>query len=174
MARRGRSRFVRPAPRTKMWIGFGVGSTTIVGSSDQLVASYSAAALLLRPFTILRTRALFTYESDQSAVSERPIGSIGATIVTAAAQAVGITALPDPSGITGDADADWFIWQALMVSYEFLDSTGANGNVSVQYVIDSKAMRKVGPDDDLVLVSAQETASGAVLTTNGRQLIQLH
>ena len=167
-------RFTRSAPRTKMWIGFGVGSTTLAGSSVQLVASYSAAALLLRPFTILRTRALFTFESDQTAVSERPIASIGAVIVTAAAQGVGVTALPDPSGISGDADADWFIWQAMMASLDFQSAVGFEGHNEIQYVIDSKAMRKVGPDDDLVLVSAQETASGAVLTTNGRQLIQLH
>ena len=108
MARR--HRFVRPAPKTKQWIGFGVGSTTLAGSSDTLVATYSAAALLLRPFMILRTRALFTYESDQAAVSERPIASVGAIIVTDTAAALGITVVPDPSGITGDANSDWFLW----------------------------------------------------------------
>ena len=56
MARRvARARFVRPAPRTKMWIGAGVGITTALGSTTQLISLLSAGALLLRPFTILRT-----------------------------------------------------------------------------------------------------------------------
>ena len=62
----------------------------------------------------------------------------------------------------------------MIASFIFLSSVGFEGNIQTQYVIDSKAMRKVGSDDDLALVAAQETASGAVLVTNGRQLIQLH
>ncbi len=174
MARRPRSRFVRPAPRTKMWIGYGVGSTTLVGSAAILVGSLGAAQLLLRPFTILRTRALLTFESDQAAVSERPIGSYGSIIVTDAASAAGVASIPSPSSLSGNPEADWFIWQALTVSFEFLSSVGFEGNVQTQYVIDSKAMRKVGPDDDLVIMADMDTASGAVIVDQGRMLIQLH
>ncbi len=173
MARR-RARFVRPAPKTKMWVGIGIGATTLVGSSTQLIASYGAAILGLRPFTILRTRGLLSFESDQAAVSERPIASVGYMIVTDTAAALGVTAVPDPSSISGDPSADWFFWQALCASFTFLSSVGFEGNVQTQYVIDSKAMRKVGPDDDMVQVTSMDTASGGVLVTQGRQLIQLH
>ena len=42
------------------------------------------------------------------------------------------------------------------------------------YVIDSKAMRKVGIDDDAVSLFSMRPAVGAFLQIEGRQLIQLH
>ncbi len=169
-----RGRFVRPAPKTKIWIGAGVGDTTIVASTVQLISSLSAAALLLRPFTVLRSRILLFYGSDQVGVSERPIGSFGQLVVTRAASTLGVTALPDPSAISGDPDQDWFIWQANIVDFRFVSGVGFESAAGIQYVIDSKAMRKVGPNDDIVAVHSQENAVGAVLSTNGRMLIQLH
>ena len=175
MARRhARGSFIRPAPRTKMWIGWGVGQTTVIGNADQVVSTLSAGVLLLRPFTILRTRAVVTWESDQTAATERPLASLGEIVVTETAAALGTTALPDPSGITGDADADWYIWQALMAPFVFASAIGFQSGAGIQYIIDSKAMRKVGPQDDSVTIVSEDNNSGAFLTTNGRQLIQLH
>ena len=75
MARRvSRARFIRPAPRTKMWIGDNVGTTVLTAATNTLVAGLNAAALLLRPFTILRTRIVIQYRSDQQAVTELPFG----------------------------------------------------------------------------------------------------
>ena len=176
MARR-HTRFVRPPARTKMWIGAGVGSTTMVGSSVQLISSLSAGALLLRPFTILRTHVLIGYMTDQEAADELPTGAYGSIVVTEAAVAVGVTAVPDPSGISGDPEASWFVWQALLAR-SVLGAGGSapwgNGFEGVQYEIDSKAMRKVGPDDNIVTIGSTETANGAFLVDQGRRLIQLH
>ena len=173
MARR-RSRFVRPAPRTKMWIGAGVGSTTVAGAVKALVSTLTAGALLLRPFTILRTRQLILLTSDQEAVDETVICSYGKIIVTDTAAALGITALPNPSGISGDPEADWFVWQAMSVQFRFASGVGFDANAGEHFVIDSKAMRKVGPDDDVATLIDNETTSGLNITTNGRMLIQLH
>ena len=157
-----------------MWIGVGVGETSIAASTVNLVTTLSAGALLLRPFTVLRTRMVIQYRSDQTAALESPIGSWGNIVVTEAAAAVGITAIPDPSGITGDPEADWFVWQALIVSFTSGNVTAFDANAGHQYSIDSKAMRKVGPDDNLVGVFSQENAVGSIIVTNGRRLIQLH
>ena len=175
MARRtSRVRFTRPAPKTKIWIGAGVGDVTIVASANAIVSSLSAGALLLRPFTILRTRMLINYESDQAAVSERGFGSLGRIVVSSQAVAAGATAIPDPGTISGDPDADWFVHQPCMFSFLFLDSSGFTDMGSLPYVIDSKAMRKVGPNQDVVTMFSEEGAKGAVLTTQGRMLVQLH
>ena len=175
MARsRSRARFVRPAPRTKMWIGAGVGSTALAASTKILVSTLSAGALLLRPFTVLRTRQLIAYRSDQSSAAEAPFGSYGKVVVTSTAAGIGVTAVPNPSGIDGDPEADWFVWQAMSHIVQFQTGSGFTFGGSSQYVIDSKAMRKVGPDDDIVSMFDQQAAVGATLVSNGRMLIQLH
>jgi len=157
-----------------MWIGAGVGNTTVSGSSVNLISSLSAGALLLRPFTILRTHLSVLWLSDQQAASEDQIGSLGMIVVTDTAAGVGVTAVPDPSGIAGDPEADWFVWKALMNRVSFASATGVEMNAGRSYDIDSKAMRKVGPDDDVVTVLTNSSGGGAFLRSNGRRLIQLH
>ena len=170
---RGPVRFVRPKPRTKMWIGFGVGSTSISGNSATLIATLSAGALLLRPFTILRTRGIIAYRSDQVAASENPFGTFADLVVTDTAAALGITAIPDPGS---DPESRWWVFQELHSHFRLLSSVGfesvqGSGHV---FTIDDKAMRKVGPDEDVAGVASQLSAVGATIYTRGRRLIQLH
>ena len=178
MARRSRGRFARPAARTKMWIGTGVGAENIGGSSKVLSATLSSGALLLRPFTIIRTHLEVDIRSDQVAATETVVGAIGQMVVTDTAAALGVTAVPDPSGISGDPEADWFLWSALEVAFFIdingTDGIGVDGDISRRYSLDSKAMRKVGPDDDVVTVVVSELATGFSMVTQGRRLIQLH
>jgi len=131
----------------------------------------NAAALALRPFTIVRTRLLVTFESDQAAVSERPIGSFGMQVVTDNATAVGITAVPQPDT---DTDNDFFVYQSLIMSHIFLTSAGFMTPAQETYLVDSKAMRKVGPGDDVAITSELSTASGGVLVVQGRMMVKLH
>ena len=173
MARRTRGRFVRPSPKTKIWIGAGVGQTTIAGSTVVLVSTLSAGALLLRPFTVLRTRMNIGYFSDQNAATETPFGDFGIMVVTENAVAIGITAIPSPGSTGGDPDADWYVHQAVMSRLQFGSSVGFV-EAAEQYEVDSKAMRKVGPNEDLALVFTQESTVGAVIVTHGRMLVQLH
>jgi len=175
MARsRGRVRpFTRPASRSKIWIGFGVGDDTIAATSNTFIASYSAGALLLRPFTILRTRVDVLWESDQLAVSERPIGSFGAIVVKDAAINVGVTALPNPDSIAGDPDAEWLVHQSMSVSFKRQTDVGYR-DIGHHYTIDSKSMRKVGINEDLALMVGMNSSVGSVFTAHGRQLLMLH
>ena len=174
MARRS-SRFVRLAPRTKMWIGAGVGVPVVAVNTKVLISTLSAGALALRPFTILRTHQELYWTSDQQAATEVPFGSYGKLVVTETAAALGITAVPDPSGINGDPEASWFVWQAMSTSFVFSSAVGISGREGRHYDIDSKAMRKVGPDDDVVtLCTNQSGTEGANLITNGRMFVQLH
>ena len=175
MARRrivGSRGFVRPPKKTVMWIGDGVGLTTLNGATSTLVAVLGADPLLLRPFTIMRTHLELMFTSDQSGALEIPIGSYGEIVVTDTASAIGITAIPSPSAISGEAEAGWFVWQALWAKFT-LDPNGDTDR-SVKFTIDSKAMRKVGPDDDVVSVVTIDGAAGAQMVSQGRTLIQLH
>ncbi len=171
MARRARGRFVRPAPRTKVWIGILPVETTLTAGASTLVGVLNAAALLLRPFTILRTHILVSYMSDQDTASERPFGAYGVQVVTENASGVGITALPTPAV---DTDSDWFIWQALRTITVGLTSVGVDIGGDRQYNIDSKAMRKVGANDDVVIVVDEVSAVGSRIMDAGRMLVQLH
>ncbi len=173
MARR-RSRFIRPAPKTKIWIGIGAGSTTVVANAKQVVSTLGANQLLLRPFTILRTRMLISWESDQIAAPERPQGSYGSIVVTDTATGIGSTAIPDPSSTDGDPEADWYVHQELISSFTESSQVGYQARSSELYIVDSKAMRKVGPDDDVAEMVSETGGVGAILVTRGRQLIQLH
>ncbi len=170
MARRF-TRFIRPAPRTKIWISFGFGSLTVSASTTRTLGSLNAAALLLRPFTILRSRQVLGIESDQAAVGERMSGIYAAIVANDTAVGLGVTALPDPLLA---ANSPWFIYQPMMESFVFGDLTGFNSDGIVQYVVDSKAMRKVGTNEDVSVLFAPRSAVGAVITGEGRMLVQLH
>ena len=172
MARRAvRQRFIRPAPRTKMWVGHGLGSTAVTASSVALLGSLNAAALLLRPFTILRTHLVLHYRSDQQAASELPFGTFGDIVVTDQAVAAGVASIPDPDSIGGDPDAGWFIIKPVVNFFQFLTGVGFDAQSGPQFELDSKAMRKVGPNDDVASVFAQSAAVGGNIFINGRMLV---
>ena len=171
MARRAaRTQFVRPAAKTKMWVGANVGRTVLIASSDQLIGVSNAALLLLRPFTVLRTHQHLMYSSDQLAASEAPFGSYGITIVNQKATAIGITAVPAPGT---EIDENWFAYQTMALNFDFGDATGFGAN-GLSIMLDSKSMRKVGPQDDIAMVTSQVAAVGAAFVVQGRMLIQLH
>ena len=160
------------APRRGMvWLSALVGTTVLPASFSVLLAVLNAAALALRPFTIVRTHLVVSYTSDQVAASELPFGALGMIVVTDTAAAIGITAVPKPASNT---DSDWFVWQGLIAEFNFADGTGFQGNAARQYIVDSKAMRKVGNDDDMVIVGQSSATVGAQITIRGRFLVKLH
>ncbi len=167
---RGRG-FIRPAPKTKIWAGNNLSLITLATSAKTLVAEMSAGFLALRPFTILRTRTVITFRTDQLTGSESPTGALGMIIVKEIAVNIGVTATPGPRT---DPDSDWFVYQGMTAPFLFSDATGWGDSGTMQYVVDSKAMRKVGPDDDIATIVELDAAGGAFLNCEGRILIQLH
>ena len=169
MARR--ARFVRPARKTKIWTSTFVASTTMAGSSDVLLGVSNAALLALRPFTILRTHIELMYGSDQAVATEEPFGRWGMIVVKETASAIGVTAVPAPGQ---EVNADWFIYRPVSNQFNFASAVGFDANGMTHYDIDSKAMRKVGDDDDVIICATQLNAVGSRIVTQGRMLIQLH
>ena len=167
--------FVRPPKKTVMWIGINGRTAPLavgggVGLLDQVL---TATELALRPFTIMRSRGLILVSSDQVAASESYSGVYSGIVVTDSATAAGIGSIPTP--IT-QPEASYFLNVPLSGSFLFGDATGFQGGASPQpFTFDSKAMRKVGIDDDVALVVENLSATvGFSCWINGRMLIQLH
>ena len=107
--------------------------------------------------TVRRTRGRFHFHSDQGASLEEISGAFGAVIVTDAAAAIGITAIPGP--VTDASDDNWYLWESFMGA--LADNTGGNiasTNVPMQ-VFDSKAMRKVETGFQIAFVVENASAT---------------
>ena len=115
------------------------------------------------PFTIVRARGLLTIVSDQQAAGENQIGAFGAVIVQLRAAAAGVASLPRPQS---DPFADWFVYQSFAQRFMFLDATGVEPRAGVQYVLDSKAQRKVDSPTETSLALMLENASTTGLLHN--------
>ncbi len=169
--------FVRPinrsAKRKTSWLNFSAvftSPTALAAGTSILLASLNAAALALRPFTIVRTRGMVYVFSDQSAASEEPFGALGFAVVSDEASAIGVTAVPTPT--SGSGSSLWFSWTPWFASIK-LGSNISIANVGSSYEFDSKAMRKVEVGQDIVaVVENQHAADGASFLFTARILIK--
>ena len=140
--------------------------TTVVPGGSDLQGSLNAAALGLRPFTVVRTVGLVAVYSDQGAAREEVHGAYGVAVVSDQASAVGVTAIPSP--ITDEGSDLWLMFQFVQA----LDIDGAEGEF---YKFDSKAMRKVEDGQDLVLMFENgSSTAGLKYLAKTRILIKLH
>ena len=160
------------AVRQNIWSQISIPEVAVPAASILFAASFLAGTLSLRPFTIVRTHLLVTWGSDQSAADEDSQGAVGSVIVQDQAIAIGVTALPAP--IT-NADASYYFWQPMAQRFEFGSGVGFAARSRWQYEIDSKAMRKVGINEDqAIMVENIDATSGLNFSAIGRQLLKLH
>ena len=162
---------VERSTRIPVWIGAEFDTTTISGSSSAILTTLNAAALALRPFTIIRHRILIHIESDQAAASEILQGAYGKIVVEEEAQIAGVAAVPKP---LAEPDAPWMVYQPLISSFLFGTGVGFVEPGGVNVVVDSKAMRKVGLSETLISVVELGTVPGGIIGVEGRILIKLH
>ncbi len=163
----------RPAPRSNVWLGFGLANTNIpIATTATLLATLNAAALALRPFTVVRTRLVMSVVSDQAAASEFLSGALSFQVVTETAAAAGIASLPTP---LVETDADFFVYQpfhsSLVRTASGLAESVGEGS---SWTIDSKSMRKVQTDDDFAIIVEGRTGNGFNIALEGRMLVKLH
>ncbi len=156
-----------------VWLAINVLVTGIGGNASVLMAALNAGALAFRPFTVVRSRGIIFHRSDQVSATEDYDGVISEQVVTEAASSVGIGSIPTP---LTEQSADFFVFEPFAGTTTVQGGAGAavqQGNSIIQF--DSKAMRKVDIDDDIVLVAQTNTASqGVDLRITGRILIKLH
>ena len=157
--------------RQTQWIG-GAFANTTVSNSSVIVTSLNVAALALRPFTIVRSRGMLYINSDQTGATEAAFNAYGRAVVSDQASAIGVTAVPTP--VTDNASDLWFLFQPLMLNYQFNSSIGTMIR-GYQLDIDSKAMRKVEDGQDIVsVVENSSVGSGSIIGSFVRTLVKLH
>ena len=113
------------------------------------------------------------YSSDQLAAGEFTQGALGMQVVTEQATTAGIGSVPTP---LTEVTQDFFVYKPLFSAVVFASSTGVreypgDGN---RFTVDSKAMRKVGLDDDVAVTFELRAFLGALVATEGRMLVKLH
>ena len=173
MARRGfpRSHGVR-SDRQNVWASIDFTVQTIAANTLVLLGSLNVAALALRPFTIIRTRAQGIWASDQTTGDEWPHGALGMVVVSDQAIVAGAASIPDP---VSNADAPWHVWQGLETHISVATEVGFVEIAGQSFEIDSKAMRKIGVNEDVaVMVVNAHATHGARVGLVGRFLIKTH
>ena len=169
----GNRTFRRGAPkRLTQWIGLGLAADA-VDNSSVLSAKLNATALALRPFTVIRTHIEILQQTDQSTASEDMGAAFGMCVVSESASGAGVASVPTP--IT-DADSDlFFVHQWMIASFLLKTAVGVADPSGTRYTIDSKAMRKVNNDQDVIIVvEGDSSGEGMVINSAGRMLIKLH
>ncbi len=134
------------------------GVTNIPLGSKVLAASLSAAQLAgAAPGTVIRTRGVLHVTSDTTGAGEVQTGAMGIGFVSETARALGVTAISGP-----DTDAlwdGWFVHQFIEQRTLFSSAVGIDMAPGVQYIIDSKAMRKFDGSDGLVVMFENTSAT---------------
>ena len=157
----------RHTARGNVWLTISVNNQAIAANTIALLSQLNAVALALRPFTIVRTHLDLFVRSDQSAAVEDPFGAFGAIVVSDQASATGVNAVPSA---IANGDAPFFVWQGFALQGGAAPAT-ADGE---HWTIDSKSMRKVGNNEDIVfVVTNANAADGLSIYFNGRILVKL-
>ncbi len=125
------------------------------------------------PFTIIRIRGLLSIATDQEAQSEVQVGALGITVVTLRAAAAGVASLPRPQS---DPFADWMLYESFAQRFRFVSGVGVGWRTVHQYVLDSKAMRKIDAPSEQSLAVMIENAGGNVIehSIHLRALVKFH
>ncbi len=158
--------FGRRQARLTDWIGPAIqGSVNVASGGASIISSASFDA----PATIVRTRGNVAVIPQSFAADLNVFGAIGVGIVSDEAFNAGVASIPEPF-----ADADWsgwYLWRSFSYTLELGDATSIM-TVNWNFEVDSRAMRKVGSNETLVVVA--ESQGGAFSLFAGvRTLVKL-
>jgi len=157
--------------RQTSWLDIEPVFVNIVGGV--LTHVMTAAEIAKLPFTVIRTHVAVNMSSDQIIAGEGGIGGYGGCVVTAQAEAIGITAIPTP--ILDMASDSWFLHTLTPFQLVFATAVGFDDHSGETFHYESKAMRKVSEDERLIFVAESAAAQdGANIRVAGRILIKEH
>ncbi len=168
-----RQRLVRQGRKTFWFNGAWTNTNLASANSAAIVVSLNAAALALRPFTIIRTRGVWGVRSDQISVDENQFVNYGSIVVSDEALAVGVSAVPTPVEQDGSA---WISFDQAVQQINAASDIGLHPNmIPWRMEIDSKSMRKVEEGQTLIdVIQNSAISNGAQVALYSRVLIKLH
>ncbi len=160
--------------RESLWLGSTEVDSTLVGASSAILINVlNAAALALRPFTVVRFRGHMHLRSDQQVASEGYEAAWAQCVVSDQASAIGVTAVPTP--VTDKGSDLFYFYEEMFGRFVFGDATGFSPVGGLNKDVDSRSMRKVDEGEDLIgVVESGLGNSGCRLVTAARILIKLH
>ena len=159
MAFRNSRVITRSKPRVSQWTATVPQTAVTVLAAATAIIDSTFVTDVNNPETLIRVRGNLMVQTDQNGASETPFGAIGMAVVSNEAVAAGVAAILTPYA-EGDSDY-WFMHQYWAAPIRFGTAVGFQ-NVGVQYVIDSKAMRKVTPDQTIILVMENGSADSGL------------
>ena len=176
MARpRGRSFPVRRGPkRLVSWVGSANQGYVACGAGAKIIhQSFPLDASVFAPdATIVRTRGMYSIRPQVYTAQVDIIGAFGMGIVSDESFAIGASAMPGPW--SNPEWEGWFVWESFAFRYE--ESSGSLDNTfpaSFQMPFDSKAMRKMGSGQTMVVIVQSQSAANTS-SINFRQLYKSH
>ncbi len=161
---------IRPRSRTT-WVGSADQAYVAIGAGLSVIQQSfdPSAASMLEP-TILRSRGLISVRLNSFASDLSFTGVIGMGVVTDDAFAAGAVSIPRPFD---DADwGGWFVWEPYSFYLEFADAIGFQSKADMHFKFDSKAMRRVEPNETVVVMVESQSVAVDVSVTF-RQLYKL-
>ncbi len=161
----------RGARRQFQWVaGADQGYGAVATGGSTLLESFAPSDATLTKPTVVRVRGVVSVQPQAFSADVTIKGAWGIGVVSDSAFAIGITAVPKPFD---DASwGGWLAWQGFHYVVEFIDGTGFVAPADREYTIDSKAMRKVGDEETIVIV-AQSQAGAFDISSNLRMGFKL-
>ena len=108
--------------------------------------------------TVRRTVGHINFSSDQQGAIETPVAAFGMVVVSDAAAAIGVTAIPGP--LVDNDDDGWFVWQGLSIG----QGPSSVGHLNSQmFPFDSHAMRRVEQGFQIALMLETGATFGSII-----------
>ncbi len=160
--------------RESLWIGIVRFRTNITAPSTAVIInSLNAAALALRPFTVVRTRGFIFCGSDQIANIEPYDCTVSYAVVSDQALAIGVTAVPTPE--TDQSSDLFFVYETIIGEMKLISAAGFADPAGQGREFDSRAMRKVQESEDIAFViETSAVSNGVFMSHTSRMLVKLH
>ena len=142
-------------------------SVVIPGVSKVLLGTFTPVGGF--DLTVLRTRGMIYFTSDQAAAQEDLAGAFGLIVVSSDANAAGAASIPGP--VSDGANDGWFVHQPFVGRAADGVGFAQSAPTSVQY--DSKAMRKIPAGFVVAIMVENELATGLRFNWTARILEKL-
>ncbi len=148
--------------RRTQWVGNAdQGAVAIGANASVIVANFPMDGSAFVPeATIVRTRGIINIDQPDHTVDQDVIGAFGMAIVSDQAFAAGAASIPGPW--TNSQWDGWFVHAFWGYHFEVISQIGilVEGQ---QIVIDSKAMRKFGSNETMVMVAESQSIAAEII-----------